>query len=84
MKTLLEVRADNVWEAETVLRKEPEFARVIREGAALRVFVDRREAGERRIRSLLKKHGIRVSAVHVKEPTLENSFVEIVSAGGRG
>ncbi len=81
-KSLIEITADNVWEAETILRGTPEFTRVIREGTALRVFVDHREAGERKIRALLRKHGIAVRAVHEKAPTLENSFVEIISGGG--
>lgn len=80
-KTLIEITTDKVWEAESALREEPEFSRVIREGTALRVFVERRLEGERRLRSLLKKHGIALRSVHEKTPTLENSFVEIIAEG---
>lgn len=82
-KSLIEITADNVWEAETVLRKAPEFSRVIREGTALRVFVERRGEGERRVRALLRGQGIAVRAVREKLPTLENSFVEIIAEGGK-
>ena len=83
-KTLVEINADDVWAAEAVLKKAPGFPRVIREGAALRVFVGEPRKAERKIRALLAGRGVKVLSVREKMPTLEDSFVEIISARAAG
>ncbi len=83
-KTLLEIIVDDTWRAESLLKKHAEFAGVMREGKALRVFAADARAAEKRIRSLFAHKGLRLGAVREKLPSLENCFMELVAAGGKG
>ncbi len=78
-RALLEVTTDDVWKAETVLKKSGMFTGVIREGTALRVFVSEIRAGMKKISAVLSKGKVRVLSVREKAPSLENCFMEIVS-----
>ncbi len=77
-KTMLEIEAADVWNAEAALRRAGGFGAVIREGAMLRVFAADAAGAERRIRALLKKARVPLRAISRREPTLENCFVEIM------
>ncbi len=83
-KTLLEVIVDDTWRAESLLKKHTEFAGVMREGKALRVFTPDARAAEKKIRSLFARKGLRLGAVREKLPSLENCFMELVASGGEG
>lgn len=78
---LVEITVDDLWAAETSMRGNPGFSGVMREGNALKLFVKDTAAGRREITSFLGKKGIRVNSVREKIPTLENCFMEIISAG---
>lgn len=78
-RALLEVTTDDVWKAETVLKKSGMFPGVIREGTALRVFVSEVRAGMKKISAVLSRGKVRVLSVREKVPSLENCFMEIVS-----
>ncbi len=81
-RTLVEIRPSDVWKAEEALKESGEFGFVIREGRALRFFVDDAKRADRRIRTVLSRKGIRAGAAETKVPTLENCFMEIISGGG--
>ncbi|HDP79757.1 MAG TPA: ABC transporter ATP-binding protein [Spirochaetes bacterium] len=79
---LLEIKSDDVWKAETLMKKSGRFRAVIREGEALRVFVPDGRRGAAAIRAMLVKKGLAVRSIGVKAPSLENCFMEIIAEGG--
>ena len=80
--TLIEINTDDVWNAETAMRESDRYSNVIREGSCLRLFVEDAVKGRNDIRSFLGNRGIKINSVREKVPTLENCFMEIISAGG--
>ncbi|HSV98099.1 MAG TPA: ABC transporter ATP-binding protein [Spirochaetota bacterium] len=82
-RVLVEIRPSDVWKAEAVLLESGEFASIIREGNALRFFVDDAGRAGKRIKAALSRRGIRAGAAETKVPTLENCFMEIISKGAK-
>ncbi|MCU0844429.1 MAG: ABC transporter ATP-binding protein [Spirochaetes bacterium] len=82
-RTLVEIRPSDVWKAEAALRESGEFGSIIREGNALRFFVDDAGRVDARIRKVFSRRGIRAGTAERKVPTLENCFMEIISGGER-
>lgn len=80
-RALVEIRPSDVWKAEAALRESGEFASIIREGNALRFFVDDAGRADARIRKVLSRKGIRSGPAETRVPTLENCFMEIISGG---
>lgn len=80
-RALVEIRPSDVWKAEAALRESGEFASIIREGNALRFFVDDTGRADARIRKVLSRKGIRSGPAETRVPTLENCFMEIISGG---
>ncbi len=82
-RTLVEIRPSDVWKAEAALRESGEFGSIIREGNALRFFVDDAGRVDARIRKVFSRKGILAGTAERKVPSLENCFMEIISGGER-
>jgi ABC-2 type transport system ATP-binding protein len=80
-KKLIEISTDDVWKAETAMRESRRYSRVIREGGSLRLFVKDAAGSGKEIVAFLGRKGVSVDSVREKVPTLENCFMEIISAG---
>jgi ABC-2 type transport system ATP-binding protein len=78
---LIEIQLDDVWKGETALRNSDRYSHVIREGSALRLFVRDVKKGRAEVKSFLNSKGVEVISINEKIPTLENCFMEIISAG---
>ena len=78
---LIEINTDDVWKAETMMRKSGKYSRVIREGGMLKLFVKDTAKAAKETGTFLGKKGINVISIREKVPSLENCFMEIISAG---
>lgn len=78
-KPLLEIRCDDPRKGETALKKNERYAGVIRTGDSLKIFVEEKEEDSRRISEILSDEGIKASAPEEVEPSLEDTFVEIIA-----
>jgi ABC-2 type transport system ATP-binding protein len=74
----LEVQADDLSRAQTVLSGRPGVADVQRFGDRLDVMVADADAGERAVRAALTEARLAVQGVRAGSPTLENAFVAIL------
>ena len=71
----LEVRCDDVLQAETVLREETQLSDVQSFGDRVDVLIPDSDRGKEVVRRSLDQNNISVSAIEANEPTLENVFV---------
>lgn len=78
---MLELSSNDPWGAESALRSSGKFGTVIREGKSLRIFTGKKEKTIKEISSVMRGIKIHKFNISVKEPTLENCFVEIISGG---
>lgn len=79
--TLLEILCVDPVRGEKVFKKDPNYFRVIRTGGALRIFVqDKSEI--RSIKKILSGNKIRFTDVREIKPSLEDTFVEVISRIG--
>jgi ABC-2 type transport system ATP-binding protein len=78
-RPLLQIETERPREAERRLKREDRYRRIIRTGDYLRIFVDNRKADSRTIRNLLTEEGLKVRAIDEIEPSLEDTFVEIIA-----
>jgi drug efflux transport system ATP-binding protein len=74
----LEVRAEDLGRAETILIDRAGIVDVQRFGDRLDVMVADLQAGERAVRAALGGAGLRLDSVRAAAPTLENTFVAIL------
>ena len=81
-KPLLQIKTGRPHEAESVLKGTEPYHRVIRTGSALRLFVNDEKADTRAIRRILKESGNPAGSVERIEPTLEDTFVEVIASEG--
>jgi len=81
-KPFIEILTDDPRRAEEALSRIDEFQSVMMAGRRLRLFVRDARGAERGIRRVLRKEGIKLTALRETVPSLEDAFVEIISAGG--
>ncbi|MBN1500914.1 MAG: ABC transporter ATP-binding protein [Spirochaetes bacterium] len=81
-RIMVEIETDDIWEAEAALKNYEHYRNVIREGNALRLFVDNYKKDSGKISKYLSAKKVKVISIREKSPSLENCFMEIISTGG--
>ncbi|MFP4338354.1 MAG: ATP-binding cassette domain-containing protein [Halothece sp.] len=76
----LEVRCDEVLQAETVLREETQLSDVQSFGDRVDVLTSDSETGKQVIQECLSQNNITLKTIETNEPTLENVFVSNLRA----
>jgi ABC-2 type transport system ATP-binding protein len=83
-KSLMQITSEDPAGAEALLRKSERYSRIIRTGPALRFFSGDEHGDRNAIMKILKSGGLRSPSIEKVRPSLEDVFVEIMSAGGGG
>jgi ABC-2 type transport system ATP-binding protein len=78
---ILHVVVDNSKKAESLLKKEPEL-KVIRTGNSIRMFTDTIHKTRKKVERLLRSHDVEVLTIEEAAPSLEDSFIEIITREG--
>jgi ABC-2 type transport system ATP-binding protein len=78
---ILHVVVDNSKKAESLLKKEGDL-KVIRTGNSIRMFTDSIRTTRTRVERLLRSHRIGVTGIEEVAPSLEDSFIEIITREG--
>lgn len=81
-KKLLELIVDKPREGEVLLSERNEFSGIIRSGNSLKVFTEDIKKTRDQISKILGKRGIEIKSMKAIVPSLEDSFMEIVSMEG--
>lgn len=79
-KTLLQIHCSNPFQAEKYLRSESRFAGLIRNGDRLRLFSAAVDRDRQEINDLLKETECKLKNIEVISPTLEDTFIEVISS----
>jgi ABC-2 type transport system ATP-binding protein len=78
---ILHVVVDNSKKAESLIKKEREL-KIIRTGNSIRVFTDTIRKTRNQVERLFRSHGVTVLTVEETAPSLEDSFIEIITREG--
>ena len=78
---ILHVVVDNSKKAESLLKKERDL-KIIRTGNSIRMFTGSIRTARPRVERLLRSHGVGVLTVEEAMPSLEDSFIEIITREG--
>lgn len=79
---LLEITCSDPVRGRAVLSKTKKYKNIIRTGASMRVFVSNRARDAKEISRILGGKKIKVSSIKMTEPSLEDTFVEVISQAG--
>ena len=78
-KKLLEINVSNPMESEIILKESGEFKTIIRSGSFIRIFTENEKAAIKKIKLLLSKGKMEIRLIKRVIPSLEDTFVEIIS-----